>query len=743
MSRGRGSFRGKKGFPDEMKPNGPKIGYLSEDVMAYYRNVSSTLEGGGAFDDDPVLEEQFLKNVYTTLKDEAIQVSQNQTVSRILEMLFSHSQPYHMHDLFCQFSKELSIVTFDRFASHVFQSLISYLPAIYENKDEVEKNQGQSSNLHTSVEQVCKFMESHMRDIMTHTYASHVLRSFLEALGGVPVKEEVVRSRVSRNQRKAETVGPAKFSYKALSRDFKSSFELLTDKLMKLCNYEDHLADSNYCPVLQTVLLTLHKTSPEAYNELSNTIIEKTCTMTESAESAPDDVTKKIPDIVQNEIGSYLIELLITLADKKKLKELYKLLFKDKLIYFAAHPIANYVLQKLLTVVDSKMFQKILADITQYMEDILAVNHIGVITKLAEACCRTNSAQEEFLEALMAAFHCKTPETRKSKIVPLLASLQTYEMFYKEDSSQGDGTSRSLLKTVNFHGSLILQQVFNFTNTKLVASSLTSLSPTEIAGLCCDKCGSHVIDVFFQSETIPDKIKSSCIKNLQGVYINIACNRSGSRCLENIWKCCSLNQKTLIAEDLSKHQERLEGDQWGRYLYANFAISKFVQRRKEWAEIQGANAKKQQILQEILQGNAGKKKRKQKSGVTEAAQVEESPTESLSIDTKTKKRKQETNDSTSKNSFKKTKLGTQDNPADEEEVHPKTQSEETKLKKRQRRKEKQRVVRNVDTDDSAAATGGSKKKKSSEKTNVNSKTLDEDISQVKKDKSGKKKKLKK
>lgn len=41
-----------------------------------------------------------------------------------------------------------------------------------------------------------------MRDIMTHTYASHVLRSFLEALGGVPVKEEVVRSRVSRNQRK-------------------------------------------------------------------------------------------------------------------------------------------------------------------------------------------------------------------------------------------------------------------------------------------------------------------------------------------------------------------------------------------------------------------------------------------------------------------------------------------------------------------------------------------------------------
>lgn len=115
------------------------------------------------------------------------------------------------------------------------------------------------------------------------------------------------------------------------------------------------------------------------------------------------------------------------------------------------------------------------------------------------------------------------------------------------------------------------------------------------------------------------------------------------------------------------------------------------------------------------------------------------PTVSLSVDTKTQKRKQETNNSINKDSVKKTKLGTQDKPADEKVDH---QSEESKLKKRQRRKEKQRVIRNVDTDDSAEATRGSKKR-SSEKTNVISETLEEDISKVKSDKSGQNKKLKK
>ena len=55
-------------------------------------------------------------------------VSQNQTVSKILEQLFTHSSAGHLRPVFISFCSELPVVVFDAFASHVFQSLIQYLP---------------------------------------------------------------------------------------------------------------------------------------------------------------------------------------------------------------------------------------------------------------------------------------------------------------------------------------------------------------------------------------------------------------------------------------------------------------------------------------------------------------------------------------------------------------------------------------------------------------------------------------
>ena len=56
--------------------------------------------------------------------------------------------------------------------------------------------------LQACVEQLCSFVEDHLRDLMTHVYGSHVIRSLLEVLGGVSVNSEVVRSRMSRSHYK-------------------------------------------------------------------------------------------------------------------------------------------------------------------------------------------------------------------------------------------------------------------------------------------------------------------------------------------------------------------------------------------------------------------------------------------------------------------------------------------------------------------------------------------------------------
>jgi hypothetical protein len=47
-------------------------------------------------------------------------------------------------------------------------------------------------------------------------------------------------------------------------------------------------------------------------------------------------------------IGSFLVELIVSLSSEKVYKELFKKLFKGKLLQFATHPCANFVLQKMV-----------------------------------------------------------------------------------------------------------------------------------------------------------------------------------------------------------------------------------------------------------------------------------------------------------------------------------------------------------------------------------------------------------
>ncbi|XP_005102065.1 nucleolar protein 9 [Aplysia californica] len=628
------SFGGKQRHDDggggEHNPSRERRGVLSEEVMSYYRQVSATLETG--FDEDnPEVKDQFLANVFSSLKDECVSVSQNQTVSKILEVLLSHSPASHMRPVFCKFCKELTIVVFDAFASHVFQALIQYLPLMFVQKDE-EDDEEMIKQVKESAQVLFSFMESHLRDIMTHVYGSHVLRTLLEVLGGVVVTDDIVRSRVSRSQSMKKVADRPEVDsgvLKSFSEEQKSWFETLSQKLIKLCNYEDHLSDNNYSPVLQTVLLILSKTSPSEYDKLVDTILEKTCMLANQEDIPADDIVNRLPLLVQDNIGSFVVELIISLSSGPRFEELYNLLFKGKLLFFAVHPFANYVLQKMLsTISEKKLMQNILDDISKYIEDILAVNHCGIVTKLAEACQRTGVGQEQFLQVLMSAFHCYEPESKRTKIVPLVASFQTYEVFYKAAEDSKEEGASALLKTVSYHGSMILQQLLQFSKPVTVVMSVLELSAAELLFLACNHKGSHVVDVFFQSPTVKDKHKDTLVKKLVGLYINMACNKVGSRCLENIWKLVSIPLRVLIAEDLSKYNERLEGDFSGRFIFNNFALHKFVTRRKEWREIQGANSKKKQLLKGILEGKQPKKmKEKKKPSSQLAVEETENPTD--------------------------------------------------------------------------------------------------------------------
>lgn len=70
-----------------------------------------------------------------------------------------------------------------------------------------------------------------------------------------------------------------------------------------------------------------------------------------------------------------------------------------------------------------------IAELLPYLEDLLALGHMGVVVRMAEVAVRFVTKQKKMLKALLQAFHCKGKVERSSAVV-LISSLTTYEIFY-------------------------------------------------------------------------------------------------------------------------------------------------------------------------------------------------------------------------------------------------------------------------------------------------------------------------
>lgn len=71
---------------------------------------------------------------------------------------------------------------------------------------------------------------------------------------------------------------------------------------------------------------------------------------------------------------------------------------------------------------------------------------------------------------------------------------------------------------------------------------------------------------------------------LQGFYFDLACNKCGSRTFDALWKYANLEQKCTIARELAKHESRLKGNRFGKFIYHKCSIGHLKQRPDNWKQ---------------------------------------------------------------------------------------------------------------------------------------------------------------
>lgn len=351
----------------------------------------------------------------------------------------------------------------------------------------------------------------------------------LENLGGVRVGRNWSRktmgfgmkTSISEEIEKDMVVKDLPSNYKRLLRKFAE--ELVIKRARKKL---EELMTGRGTSIIQHLLFVLKVRSTELCDDVVKRCIEIIF--------GSEEITKSI---VTNSVSAYLVETIILVASESRLKKIWSKHLKGKLEPMWQDDIANFVVQRLIDAAQTEeLYNEVTDEIHPKLDEIFSVNRPGIGVCLAKACIKFPSAQEKFIDALMSAYYLTEPR-KKYQLVPM--------MLFK-DPSQSEKKSPD----VWLHGSLMLQYIFRYKNTYDVSKSFLVLDRKESITVATDKSGSHVVESFLQSETVPTALKNEFVHKLLGCYNILQQDRFGNRIVDHLMNNGDKMLKDKILEEL-------------------------------------------------------------------------------------------------------------------------------------------------------------------------------------------------
>ncbi|XP_058483643.1 nucleolar protein 9 [Solea solea] len=586
---------GEDGGGGEKKKKGPGDGArkrLDALSVGYFRRVGERLGEGFEDEEERVM---FVENVLLEVKGKAMLVAMDQTGSITLQRLLSLSSLEQGAEVLAELGGDSGMqfkdVSCDRCGGHVVESAVRQMSRWTEppatTEEEEEEEEVSCGLLEAQVLSLSQVVRDNIGEFIKHVHGSHVVRTLLHVLAGCVGPPRTESHPGARDRSAAPQLTdfeiPTSFWYELKS---------LTETLMENVNLS--VTDAVASAVFQTMLTVCHRKRPKLGKQLLTGIMEYL-----TSRSAAPGVSPLLV-FLKDQASSHLLEMIIQLSHKSLLRDLYKNHLKGQLVDLALHPIANFPIQRLTAAsAKHKMFVNLFDELVQGVEAILAVGHMGVIVQLAESCAESEEKQDEMMQCLLHAFHCAEPGSRLVCCLPLFMSLLAYEVYYHTDTDEGSTQTEVPLSSICYHGSRLVQALARFKERSLLLSSLRTLNPADLLKLASDPAGSHVLQALITTSS--DKGRGKILRRLEGLYVQLACSRLGSRVLEAIWNSASVNQRQSIAQELVPSESQLRSNQFARHVWAKFALSHFLHRRAHWQEIQTGESKKRKLFSDLLE----------------------------------------------------------------------------------------------------------------------------------------------
>lgn len=557
------------------------FGLVPPAVQSYFKEVDSQLAQLGTNTDEIGM---LVQAATSEIDGNELALATDPTCSLVLEHLCAHLSDKALRVLFDRMTGSFSVLVGHRFGSHVVQALLCASQVVLDRGE--GETDASGAGVLRSVSQLVRDMyaelEPELAAMLSDQFSSHVLRSMIYLLAGVPI--EGVRSKRSakyraKEQRKnAVQERPNAFEGRTqvnVPEDFYGLLVRLYKHIHKSLSADDvrRLVTDPVAAPGMALLVRLESALPDE----KSTMAESSDSVTAAVLGDGTERSDYVESALRDTVASHVLESAIAGASRAAIRSFFTSYIRGRAARLGAHPCANFVVAHLVRALpDGGEFTELVAELAAAGDQLVKNHVLGVLQACVERAGADNAAQ--VVSAICSSF--RIPEDARDAFVPVILSLRTYKAYLH---TRSDGKKRKRDDDVpTMQGSLLLQKVAQLP-TGAQDILYASLAGSEhLDAWCRSSVAAHVVIAALASPTASFAQRKSLLTRLLPELVSLCDDMWGSRVADAVWDRADGFTRGRIADTALEHEKALLSSPYGRFFVRRLRLSMYRRDADEW-----------------------------------------------------------------------------------------------------------------------------------------------------------------
>ena len=443
-------------------------------------------------------------------------------------------------------------------------------------------------------------LEEGVVDLLTHIFASHVLRVLIVILSGQPLAR--TRNTSLMESKKKDRIVTAGAPMKLLEQSallacaVPSSFSAAVDKVISTVQGLDSTSLQALAthplgnPVLQ-LLLEIELSRPgKSMTGSERSILQGLITEVKRSDEVADH-KDFLSELMFDPVGSHLLETIVRYAPGKTFKSIYRETIKDKMGEAAKDEVASFVVIRVLERLSREDLEDAVSRILPHFQALVRRSRTAVIKTIIERYAAREINLDSIANALEDAYGGNSPWARLRSILRWGDEDNLNEAGPNKDATNcikldHGRRNKSQNDASRVHGSLLAQAMLVQPGplSSLVYEGLLDLPTQTTVHIANDPAAARALQASLVLPTSTATFRRKFVVMLSSYVAELAVSPVGSHLVDAMWPGTRGLQhcRERVAQQLCENELKLRNSYTGRAVWKNWKMDLYKQRRLSW-----------------------------------------------------------------------------------------------------------------------------------------------------------------